>query len=846
MRRTRRTTSSKTPSKTSRFSKPRPIVWVLWKLRAKHLRHSGNRPVPWLRGKDLEDWLEKLSIPDDFALMAYPVQECTVDNLGYRWPNTYKHWWGFIDPKREMGDSILILRLPCDVVVDHIFPHLGVKDMLSFSVVSKPVHLTLWGVAFKGMWVRIAEENDIPKAPSGVHATYWLWMIHMPYCTNCGAMIMFLKPMDPKLFMRLCAKCFPKCVVPWRSISNQEVKQVIVSSTYSLKSPGNRNGTEYCRRSHVQEGSELWAKAQQQESESSREEWEAWKAKQGGMDKPRLLAEWQAGFKRRAKEAGYDIEQELLLESRNSLDSILSREFILNECTWAWGENKLVKLLLDDIKTRQHESQLRMIIAVVGPMQSDTDGLVTSIPHAPPAKAARLLSKWKPMPSLAEVCKLAVVIQWRNMDIPLHEIEPIFELEWKDKVVQAIEDWRAKMKHALATSVRTTQVEMGLPSCPPRLQLLNVSSGGAERAELYQEVLKRIDEDSDTDSDTGSDADSDTGSDTGSDTNSGTNSGTDSGADSDTNSGADSDTDSGADSDTDSGANSDTDSGANSDTDSGADSDTDSDTNSGANFDTNSGADFDTNSGANFDTNSDTNSHSDAGEDKGEDTGAEEDPAALVASDGDAPEVGASCQVTAGGNGDLHMEFDEDTNTLLHAATIFCVVVGDSARLFTYDGLVQGLHNKTRDGLALDDLSRVKLHGRISLAAREVLTAAGYQDATCVELNMASFKCGCCNYPYLSGVVSVVMHFVEAKRLHSRIESQLSVLEEQKLTYTYGHDPVSRKGPSASGGIILDLTQKLDFQPDSMHNQISRHAPFLALSFLILDIPVQLLDLCAL
>ncbi|QRV88080.1 hypothetical protein RhiJN_16098 [Ceratobasidium sp. AG-Ba] len=132
------------------------------------------------------------------------------------------------------------------------------------------------------------------------------------------------------------------------------------------------------------------------------------------------------------------------------------------------------------------------------------------------------------------------------------------------------------------------------------------------------------------------------------------------------------------------------------------------------------------------------------------------------------------------------MEFDKDTRTLIHARTIFYIIAGYGIKLFMYNGLVQALHNKTGDGFQLNSLAGVKLHPRASLAAHEVFAGAGYQAATCIQLNRLAFKCGCCDYPYISGVIQAAMHYVQAKNLNHRIKMRCSVLKEHNIQYKYG------------------------------------------------------------
>ncbi|QRV88039.1 hypothetical protein RhiJN_16057 [Ceratobasidium sp. AG-Ba] len=137
---------------------------------------------------------------------------------------------------------------------------------------------------------------------------------------------------------------------------------------------------------------------------------------------------------------------------------------------------------------------------------------------------------------------------------------------------------------------------------------------------------------------------------------------------------------------------------------------------------------------------------------------------------------------------DLYAEFDEDTNILARADTIFCVATGFTVQIFTYDTLIKGFYGETDGGLEFKSFAGIKLHHGASSKAQEILSSAGYQNVSCVELNRLSFECGRCSFPNISGIVPAIIHYVELESLHNRIILRRVELEAQDRQYEYGHD----------------------------------------------------------
>ncbi|QRV73170.1 hypothetical protein RhiJN_01184 [Ceratobasidium sp. AG-Ba] len=74
-------------------------------------------------------------------------------------------------------------------------------------------------------------------------------------------------------------------------------------------------------------------------------------------------------------------------------------------------------------------------------------------------------------------------------------------------------------------------------------------------------------------------------------------------------------------------------------------------------------------------------------------------------------------------------------NILARADTVFCVATGFTVQIFTYDTLIKGFYGETDGGLEFKSFAGIKQHYGASLKVQEILSSAGYQIVSCVELN---------------------------------------------------------------------------------------------------------------
>ncbi|QRV88026.1 hypothetical protein RhiJN_16044 [Ceratobasidium sp. AG-Ba] len=137
---------------------------------------------------------------------------------------------------------------------------------------------------------------------------------------------------------------------------------------------------------------------------------------------------------------------------------------------------------------------------------------------------------------------------------------------------------------------------------------------------------------------------------------------------------------------------------------------------------------------------------------------------------------------------DVCAKVDQLTGFLLRADNILRVKKGGSTYVLTYRTLVPAFHGKSESGAKLVSFDEVEFDPETSIAAGQILSSAGYQDASCVELGELWFKCGRCSCPNMDGLLDMALHYVEAAKFNTRVEFRRPVLEEQGVAYEYLHD----------------------------------------------------------